>query len=147
MRGILVGGLIAGALDITAAIVTNGWRGVPPVRVLQSVASGLLGSPAFQGGNATAALGLLLHFLIALAAAAVYVAASRRLPALVRWPLLWGPLYGVAVYFFMSLVVVPLSAAPFRIRLDPPDLATGLIVHMLCVGLPIALAARRFRTG
>ncbi len=146
MRGILWGGLIAGTLDITGAIVTNGWRGVTPIQVLHSVASGLLGPRAFQGGTATAALGLGLHFAIAFAACAVYYAASRRLDVLVRRPILCGLLYGVAVYFFMSLVVVPLSAAPFRIRMEPPNLATGLIVHMLCVGLPIALAIRRFRT-
>ena len=147
MRGILWGGLAAGVLDITGAIVTNGWRGVPPVRVLQSVASGLLGPRSFEGGAATAALGLALHFAIALAACAVFYAASRRLGFLTRRPWLWGPLYGIAVYFFMSLVVVPLSAAPFQIRMDPRGLATGLIVHMLCVGLPIALAVSAFSRG
>lgn len=75
---ILVGGSIAGALDITYAIVFSGIRGVPAIRLLQSVASGLLGSAAFEGGVPAAALGLFLHFIIAFSAAAVFYVASRR---------------------------------------------------------------------
>lgn len=48
-QAILWGGLIAGALDITAACITSSLRGVTPVRVLQSVASGVLGAAAFKG--------------------------------------------------------------------------------------------------
>ncbi|MEO7167842.1 MAG: hypothetical protein ABI787_09650, partial [Spartobacteria bacterium] len=64
-RAILIGGAIAGILDITYAIGFSAWRGVAPLRLLQSVASGLLGAPAFEGGLPTAALGLFLHFCIA----------------------------------------------------------------------------------
>lgn len=140
---ILTGGLIAGTLDITAAIVVYAFRGVRPVRILQSVASGLLGPAAFTGGAATAALGLALHFLIATTAAAVYTLASRRLRALVRQPLPWGALYGVAVYLFMNFVVLPLSAMrrqPFALEMA----AIMVTIHIVCVGLPIALAVRRY---
>jgi hypothetical protein len=57
-RVILIGGLIAGTLDILAAFIQSGLRGVTPMRVLQAIASGLLGADSFQGGFATAALGL-----------------------------------------------------------------------------------------
>ena len=143
-RAVLWGGLAAGALDLTAALVTNGLRGVTPVRVLRSIASGVLGAESYRGGARTAALGVALHFLIAFGAAAVYYAASRRLHFLVRRPVVSGLLYGVAVYLFMNLVVLPLSAIPFKVSYAPGVLATGLVVHMLCVGLPIALAVRRF---
>ena len=53
---ILWAGLIAGTLDITDALVFYGLRGVPPVRLPQNIASGLLGRDAFQGGVGTAAL-------------------------------------------------------------------------------------------
>ena len=53
---VLVGGSIAGALDITYAIVFSGLHGVPAIRILQSVASSLLGSAAYKGGLPTAAL-------------------------------------------------------------------------------------------
>jgi uncharacterized membrane protein YagU involved in acid resistance len=92
---------------------------------------------------ATAALGCALHFLIALVAAAVYVVASRRLPVLIRRPVLSGLLYGVVVYVVMNWVVVPLSAIP-RGPFRPGLAATLVVIHMLFVGLPIALATARF---
>src|SRR4030095_10491466 len=83
-EAILWGGLTAGALDILDAFIVFGLRGASPIRILQSIASGLLGASAFKGGMATAALGLVLHFFIACSAAAVYYAASIKLPVLIR---------------------------------------------------------------
>jgi len=74
------GGLIAGTLDICAACLTSWLRaGVGPVRVLHSVASGLLGAAAFDGGAKTAVLGLALHFLIATGATVAFYLASRKM--------------------------------------------------------------------
>jgi len=140
-RALLLGGLVVGVLDLTAACVTNYLRaGIGPVRVFHSVASGLLGPKSFEGGVPTAALGILLHFVIAFGATAVYVAASRKLRFLVEHPVICGLLYGVAVYAFMNSVVVPLSAAPFQI----PYNLVGLTVHLFCIGLPIGLITARF---
>ncbi len=141
---ILLAGLIAGVLDLTAALVTYGLRGLKPVRVLQAIASGLLGLDSYKGGLKTAALGVVLHFIIATAAAAIYYAASRKLKFLVRQAIVCGLLYGIAVYFFMNLVVLPLSAFPHKVSFPLSSLVTGLIVHMLCVGLPISLTVPRF---
>jgi hypothetical protein len=143
VRAIAWGGLAAGVLDITAAFVIYGARGATPVRILQSIAGGLIGPAAFRGGLQTAALGALLHFLIAFTAAAVFYAASRSLPVLVRRPAVWGPLYGIVVYLFMNYVVVPLSAVPKRPFVLRMALLI-LVVHMVCVGLPIAFAVHRF---
>lgn len=140
---ILAGGCIAGAIDITYAIVFSGFHGVPAIRILQSVASGLLGPAAYEGGVPTAALGLLLHFLMALLWAAIFYIASRRLHLLTRQAVLAGLLYGMAVYAVMNLVVLPLSAFPGKVTFTPMLLATGLFVHMFGFGLPISLAARR----
>ncbi len=142
IQAVLRAGLTAGALDITAACGFYGLRGVSPVRILQSVASGLLGAAAFTGGAPAAVLGVSLHFFIALAAAAVFYMASRRLFFLVRKPALSGASYGVAVYLFMNHVVLPLSAVakrPFA-----PDIALIMVViHIVCVGLPIAFVVAR----
>src|SRR5882762_10132922 len=143
LLAILWGGLLCGVLDITAALVVYGYMGAKPLRLLQGIAGGLLGPRTYSGGVATALLGLLCHFVIAFSAAAVYVAASRVTPFLVRHAVFCGALYGIAVYFFMSRVVVPLSAAakfPFSFKM----MIIGIIIHILCVGLPIALAARRY---
>ena len=148
-RAIVWGGLLAGLGDITFAFVVSGLRGVGPVRVLQSVAGGLLGRAAAEGGLATAALGAVLHFLIAFAWATVYWLASRKLRVLVRHPVVCGLLYGAAVYFFMYFVVLPLSAVYFKPSRELSSILLNSAGHMLLVGLPIALAAYKFtdKTG
>ena len=78
---VLWAGLAAGVGDTLLALVLFQ---VSPVRIFQSVAAGLLGRDSFQGGVATAALGMFLHFFIATTAAAVYVAASTRLKLLLK---------------------------------------------------------------
>jgi uncharacterized membrane protein YagU involved in acid resistance len=144
---ILLGGLIAGTLDILYAIGFSAWRGTPPQRLLQFVATGLLGPASFEGGNATAALGLLLHYLMMLLIAAIFYVLSRQLPFLVRKPIVWGPVFGFLVYWVMNLVVIPLSATPNHWRFIPISFATGILVHMFFIGLPIAWAAARARAG
>ena len=144
LSSILLGGLVAGVFDITYAVVFSYLRrGVAPSRVLQSVASGLLGPAAYDGGAPTAVLGLALHFFIALVVATVYVFASQYLPVLIRRPVLAGSIYGIGVYAFMNLVVIPLSRVPPRTSFPLITLVTGLLVHMFLIGVPVALAARR----
>lgn len=143
LGAILLGTLVAGAMDITAAIVTWMFRGVPAMRILQSVAGGLLGRDTFAGGPSTAVLGLLLHFMIMSVIVSVYVAASSRLAVLTRHAIACGIAYGIAVYIVMTFVVVPLSAAGGA-RPSLPLILEGGIVHILCVGVPIALITRRF---
>lgn len=142
-RAILYGGIIAGALDITAAFIVYGAMGAKPRPLLQGIAAGLLGPRSFDGGLATAALGLFLQFFIATSATAVYYAASRSIAFLLNHAIASGVLYGIAVYFFMNRIVVPLSAAhkfPFSFR----GMMIGVAIHIFCVGLPIAIAVRRF---
>ena len=138
------GGLIAGTLDLLAAFLLAAMRHVGPDRVLHYIASGLLGTPAFIGGVPTGALGLLCHFVIAYAAAAIYWLFSRRMRVLITRPILSGLLYGALVYAVTNLIVVPLSKIGSRPLGPPSAIATGVIVLMLFVGLPIALATRRY---
>ena len=117
-------------------------RGATARRLLQFVASGLLGARAFQGGIATAALGLLLHYLIAIGVVTVFYMALRYLAFVRQQPLLWGVAYGLLVYAVMNLVVLPLSAAKPRHALLPDLLQMG--IHMFIIGVPAALLLRRF---
>ncbi len=131
----LLGGIAAGVGDSVLALILYP---VSLVRIYQSVAAGWLGrDAAVSGGLATAALGMFLHFFIATSAAFVYVVASSRLKLLLRQWALCGLAFGIAVYFFMGFVVVPLSRARAGGFAWPPMLG-----HALLVGLPIALAAR-----
>jgi len=143
-QAILWGGLIAGTFDAVDGVIAFGTQGLNPIQVLQYIASGALGQSAFRGGLATAALGALFHFIIAGAAAAAFVFASRWIPALKTQAVPFGLLYGVAVYFFMNYLVLPLSAvapSPFHLGL----FLNGVIGHAFFVGLPIALFARRIQ--
>jgi hypothetical protein len=142
VRPWLLATLVAGAMDISAAIVTWLLRDVPASRVLQSVASGVLGRGAFEAGTGAAALGLLLHFLLMSAIAAIYVLAFRRVDTLRRSALVSGVIYGVLVYVVMTYVVVPLSASPVRTPTGR-DALLGIATHIVCVGLPIALIVAR----
>ena len=138
LLSIVVGGLTAGVLDLTQACILFGWK------IPFAIAAGLLGRQAFHGGPAIWALGVFLHFFIALSVAAIYYAASRRLPFLKEHPLVCGLFYGGAVEEVMNLVVLPLSAlharGPYRLH----DLILGLVVHMVVIGLPISYSVRRF---
>ena len=145
-QAILLGGLIAGTLDITYACVFSYVRsGRTPLLVLQAVASGALGRSAYDGGAKTAALGLSFHFLIALIAATIYYLASRGLRFMIAQAVICGILYGVFVYAVMNCVVLRLSAIHWTTwpwSYPKSALIGGLLIHMFGIGLPIALAVR-----
>ena len=104
-RALAAGTLAVGVLDILDAFIFFGLRGAKPIGILQSIASGVLGRAAYQGGMRTAMLGLLLHFVIAFGVVAVYLVATDSVPALNRRPVVYGVIYGVAVYAVMNLIV------------------------------------------
>jgi uncharacterized membrane protein YagU involved in acid resistance len=141
-KAILYGTLVAGALDATDGVVFFGLQGLNPIQVLQYIASGLLGQRSFQGGLATAGLGVLLHFGIAAVVAAIYVVASLKLSVLRSQAAILGLLYGAAVYLVMNLIVLPMSAVAHT-PITTAALVNGLIGHALFVGLPIAFFARK----
>ena len=144
LLAIFWGGLMCGVFDISQAFLAWGIQnGVKPTVILHSVASGVLGQKAFQGGVATAVLGAFLHFVIAFGAATVYCVASRWIPFMTTHAVISGLLYGEMVFWFMRLVVVPLSAA-HQGKFTMATLITGPIGHMFLVGLPIALATKKY---
>jgi hypothetical protein len=135
--------LTAGVLDISSAFLLSYPKGVGPIRVLQGVAAGLIGrEAAVNGGLGTAGLGLAIHFFIAIVVATVFYAASRKLGFLTRHPVVWGLLYGVVIYGFMYWIVMPLAYPVVHPSLSR-DL-TAVCVHMLLIGLPVALIVSRF---
>ena len=140
---VLAGGLVAGTLDITYACAFWAIKaGVPAQRIFQSVAAGLVGKASFEGGAATAALGLFLHYFIATTMSATYYLVARRWSALGQRPLVYGAAYGLALYGVMNYIVVPLSAAGPGSK-DPLWIGLSIAVHVLLIGVPIALFARR----
>jgi hypothetical protein len=142
IRAIVITWLIVAAMDITSAFIIAISRGSTGTRLLQFVASGLIGQKAFQGGMATAALGLALHFVIAFAVVIAFYIGSQRLAVLRRRPVPSGLIYGMVVFGVMNLLVLPLSAARPRHSLTGDLIQIG--IHMFVIGLPTALLLHRF---
>ncbi|HEX8252910.1 MAG TPA: hypothetical protein VF846_07180 [Thermoanaerobaculia bacterium] len=139
---LLAGTAFVGTVDILYAIGFWAFRGVPPIAILQSISAGLLGRAAFSGGSGTAILGLALHYFIALAIVVVYWLAGRRIDVLFRRYILFGALYGLAVYGVMNYVVLPLSAAG-KTAYNPAWVICSVIVHVVLIGIPAAVFARQ----
>lgn len=142
MRAILAAGLAAGVLDLIAAVVQAKLGGLTIARLLQAIASGWFGRASYAMGATSIAAGLLSHFMVAFGAATVFVLAARRMPFLVSIAWLSGPVHGMIVWAAMRFVVLPLSAYPHIQPVDPSRMAIAVLIHIACVGLPIALAAR-----
>ena len=147
---VLVAAAVVGVADLLYAIFV--WVVIyqrsTVQRILQSIASGLLGPASFQGGNATAALGFFVHFVIALGWTLVFLVLLLRWPRLRAWTsstrgaVLVGLVYGATIWLLMDGVVLPLS----RARVVPPTIPwfwIQLAMHPFVVGLPIALILRR----
>jgi hypothetical protein len=145
LRPILIGTLIAGTLDILAAITLTLLYGRDPMAMLRYVGSGPV--PGATGmGAAGSVLGLAVHFALMAIMVAIFVLAASRLRQLWEKPLLWGFLYGLATYVAMNWIVVPLR---FHTPLPPSAMAiaTQLFCHIVLVGIPVALVtARHFRS-
>ncbi|KAF5407430.1 MAG: hypothetical protein Udaeo2_24450 [Candidatus Udaeobacter sp.] len=153
LKPILYAAVLVGVLDITAACINLGVAyGFGPLRVLKGVAGGLLGRSALEGGFATAAVGLAMHFTMALTITTIFYALSRRLPLPKK---LWGVvavglLYGAAVFAVNNFGTAPFLSWVRSLYLHTPILFKPpmgwwqLVIHLFCVGLPIALVMHHY---
>ena len=141
--------IVLGGMFIFISQIIHQWitvtlvQGNPYILVWQYIASGILGAAAFEGGIATALVGLLLHLIISVVIAGVFILSADRIPLLRRHPIPSSLLYGFGVFVVMNMIVTPLSAAP---PLPPPTipwLVEALIEHIVVVGLPLGILARR----
>ena len=141
VHAVVVGGLLVGVLDLAYAILVYSPR--KPLLILRGIATGVLGPKSYEGGIRTAALGLMLHFIIAFSATIVYYLLSQKVTYLINHFVFAGLIYGALVYSFMHWVVVPLSLVPhFPSSLIPQ--VCEFVEHLFFVGLPIAWSVRRY---
>jgi uncharacterized membrane protein YagU involved in acid resistance len=136
---VLLGGFIAGTIDIGAAALING---VSPYIIMQAIAGGVLGKDSFHEGVPAAILGLLLQWTMSLLIAWIFVFATRWSPGLKRLWLPAGLAYGIPVFFVMNYVVVPLSALKHWPHFTPAHFAENMLAMML-FGVIVAFFARR----
>jgi hypothetical protein len=143
-QAILLTGLLAGTLDITAAHIKYFALGrTNPLGILLFVASGLLGKDALAGGIGTALVGLGIHYCIATTWAAVYFVLASRIELLQKNVLASGMVYGCVVWCAMNLLVLPLTSAP-ALKHTPVGISIEMGILMACIGVPCAWMARRF---
>lgn len=143
LKAILVGGLVAGTVDIGAAALINS---VSPVLIARYIATGLLGKAALSMGAPAACLGLLLQWAMSVVIAAIYWRVTAALPRLRQRWWLGGLLAGIVIYLVMNFIVLPFSAAPVTLheviaRLRPAKAAEDLLA-MLVFGWIVACCAR-----
>lgn len=142
-RAIAIGGAVVGALDAIDGVVFFALTaGMNPLQVLQYIASGALGTSAFAGGLATVALGTLIHFALAYGFTTTFVVAWSRVDAIRKHGTVVGLAWGVGVWAFMNLLVLPLShvpPSPFTVL----SVVHGIIGHAFFVGLAAAVVAGR----
>jgi hypothetical protein len=139
---ILNAGAVAGFMDIIAASIQAWIAGRTPMRMLQGIAVGWFGRASLQMGWTSAAVGFVTHFFIATSWAAIYWFTSQRFPVLVRRAWVCGTVYALLVYAVMYEIVMPLSAIHRRIPRTPQAYLIGILIHIFCIGLPIALIVR-----
>ena len=144
-RSIILGGLIIGIADAIVYhwIVSSLINGYPLISVYQYIASGALGSAAFEGGVPTALLGLFFHFVVSFAVAGVFILSANRIPLLRRNAILGSLVYGFGVFIVMTMIVTPLTAAPPLPAPTTPQLIVTILDHVLVVGLPLGILVRR----
>ena len=142
LRPILLATLVAGTLDILAAVALSLIFGHGPMNMLRFVASGPFPA-ATDWGDPGSALGLAVHYALMAIMVTVYMIVAARRPALRARPLQWGVIYGLITYVVMNLIVVPLRF-PAAFPPSPRGVATQLFCHIVLVGIPIAWIAARY---
>lgn len=142
-KKILLAGAFIGVLDAVAACLNAYFSfGLLPQRVFQYIASGLLGKSAYQENIAGVVLGVVVHFSIAISATFIFYLIYKQYHQALRPAVLFGAVYGIWIWLFMSYVVVPSSL----IGTYPSDLQQiiiGLLIHIFVIGIPIAMLVKR----
>lgn len=151
---ILIAGAVTGILDGLFAIsLAVWWRKRATIeQVFQGIAGALIGPSARDGGQATALLGLGLHFLIATIWAAIFALVVMRIRFVARLlettsgTIAVAMIYGPLVWVAMDFIVIPLSHAQHT-PLSSPGFWRLFVGHAFVVGLPIVWICRGGRAS
>jgi hypothetical protein len=138
-------GLVAGTLDISENIIFNAFRHITPYQIFQYIASGLIDGKSFTMGGASVALGVAIHYTIAMTWTVIFYLLSRKLLILTRQAAICGIVYGGAVYVIMNFVVLPATRVPHaHAAVTVASRVSGVLALLFCIGLTIALLIKKF---
>ena len=140
LRASVMGGLVAGSVDIgSAAVIYH----ASPLLIMRAIAGGLLGPGALGMGLAISLLGLALQWAMSILIAAIFCAVLPWLPRRLRSSvLLTGCGCGLVVFAVMQYAVVPMSALHRWPHVTIPWLVENLLA-MALFGCILASIARR----
>jgi hypothetical protein len=135
-----IAGVVAGAIDLGVNTVKALNAGTSVLRPWKGVAAALLGKDAvIQGGDAMAIIGVGLHFLITIGAAAIYYLVAQRQGWLVRHAFLSGLVFGTIFFLAINYVILPLSVIGHPLYVGAETIAIALPSHIIMIGLPISI--------
>jgi uncharacterized membrane protein YagU involved in acid resistance len=142
---IFLSGLIAGTLDILAALTIYDLilQKTTSIKILQSIASGIFKKEAYSGGSQMALYGLLLHYFIAFSFAWFYFTIYPYFSFLKKNALLSGVLYGIFVWIIMNLVVLPIVFPSLPEKHFDFPLILSMLILIFCIGIPIAFLTKK----
>ncbi len=140
----VVAGLASGIIVLIPVLILQSARGVGVVPAMQLAASSVMGMAAYAGAIGLF-VGTLLHFFVSVVPAVAYALIAWLFPVVNRLPWIGGPVLGLIVFFFMGLVVLPLSIFTTPASISPMPFVPALLIHMFGLGLPIALIIRSGR--
>lgn len=140
---ILTAWLIAGTLDMSAAVIQTLINGGDPLKMMQFIASGVFGTRAFSSIMPYAVLGFLFHYIIAFGWTLLFFYIYPKFSFLSVNAVLTAVLYGVFVWAMMNLVVLPLANTP-PIKFVPTKALIAASVLVIAIGMPLAFTASRY---
>lgn len=146
---IIKAGLLVGTLDILSAViyVTIRTGSFVPFSICKFIASGIFGKNAATGGTVMVIAGLVLHFIIVFAFTIFFFWLYPKIKFLSKNKILTGVIYGIFIWSFMNLVVVPLSnvaSRPFNVT----NAAINMMILIVCIGMPLSfIAAKSYKSS
>jgi hypothetical protein len=143
---IIVAGMVVGTLDLSAAIIQTIIMGGNPLKMLQYIASGILGPDSFKGGIKYSILGVFIHYCIAFSWTIIFYLLYPKIKGMAVNKLLTGILYGIIVWLVMNRLVIPLSRIPER-PFNPTNAIIGLGILIIAIGIPLSLMAGKYYDG
>src|SRR4051812_37525663 len=137
---VAIAGVVAGAIDLAFNTIKAVSAGTSVLRPWKGVAAALLGKDAvIQGGDSMAILGVGLHFLITIGAAAIYYSVAKRREWLVRHAFLSGLVFGTLFFLALNYVILPLTFIGRPLYVGPQTIAIAVPSHIIMIGLPISM--------
>jgi hypothetical protein len=147
VQAILIAGLIAGTLDILAAITQTVLSDRSPITMLKFIASGIFGPDVLKGGTQYAVYGLFFHYVIATGWGILLFLIYPKVKFFSGNWIITGLIYGLFVWLMMNRVVLPLSNTPPLPFKFGWNMVKSCLVIIGAVGLPLSFLVSKYYRG